>query len=39
MRITNRETVEDGPLSVAVDARDVWVTRIDADQVTRIAKR
>ena len=24
MRITNRETVEDGPLSVAVDARDVW---------------
>ena len=39
-RVVKRDSVDGGPLGVAVvSARDVWVTRIDADQVTRIAKR
>ena len=32
-------TVEDGPLSVAVDDRDLWVTRFDGGDVARIARR
>jgi hypothetical protein len=31
--------VQDGPLSVAADADDLWVTRIDGDDVARIARR
>jgi DNA-binding beta-propeller fold protein YncE len=39
MRIVHRDPVTQGPLSVAVDDEDVWVTRIDAGEVSRVPRR
>ena len=38
-QVVERDTVEDGPLSVAVDDDDLWVTRFDGGDVARIARR
>ncbi len=38
-QVVERARVPDGPLSVAVDENDLWVTRFDAGEVNRIAQR
>ncbi len=38
MQVVRRETVQDGPLSIAVDERDLWVTRFDGGDVARLAR-
>ena len=38
-QVVERETVEDGPLNVAVAEDDLWVTRFDAGELNRIPRR
>jgi DNA-binding beta-propeller fold protein YncE len=37
-QVVERETVEDGPLNVAVGDDDLWVTRFDAGELNRIPR-